>query len=47
MFCELWQAASFGMILASVIGALALLTLLGTMCSNRRKRENGWKLLSG
>ncbi|KAM3586862.1 hypothetical protein VKS41_001916 [Umbelopsis sp. WA50703] len=47
MFCELWQAASAGMILATVIGALALLTLLGTICSNRRKRESGWKLLSG
>ncbi|KAI8582250.1 hypothetical protein K450DRAFT_228071 [Umbelopsis ramanniana AG] len=45
-FCELWKTASTGMILAAVIGGLALLGLLATMCSNRRKRANGWKLLS-
>lgn len=34
------------MILASVIGALTLVALLGTMCSQRRKRERGWKIVT-
>ncbi|KAL0078072.1 hypothetical protein J3Q64DRAFT_1767570 [Phycomyces blakesleeanus] len=46
-FCQLWQAAGAGMILAAVIGALTLVALLGTMCSSRRKRERGWKLVAG
>ncbi|KAI9021440.1 hypothetical protein CLU79DRAFT_753321 [Phycomyces nitens] len=46
-FCQLWQTAGAGMILAAVIGALTLVALLGTMCSSRRKRERGWKLVAG
>ncbi|KAI8148307.1 hypothetical protein BJV82DRAFT_591616 [Fennellomyces sp. T-0311] len=45
--CPLWQAAGAGMILASVAGALTIVAMVGTMCSNRRKRERGWKLVSG
>ncbi|CDH52148.1 predicted protein [Lichtheimia corymbifera JMRC:FSU:9682] len=45
-FCPLWHVAGTTMILASVIGALTLVALLGTMCSQRRKRERGWKMVT-
>ncbi|KAI9253415.1 hypothetical protein BDA99DRAFT_519719 [Phascolomyces articulosus] len=46
--CPLWQAAGAAMILAGVIGALTIIAVLGTMgCRNRRKREKGWKVVSG
>ncbi|KAI9357467.1 hypothetical protein BD770DRAFT_443701 [Pilaira anomala] len=46
-FCQLWQAAGAGMILGAVVGTLTMIALLGVMCSNREKRERGWKLISG
>ncbi|KAI7873968.1 hypothetical protein K492DRAFT_241082 [Lichtheimia hyalospora FSU 10163] len=45
-FCSLWHVAGTTMVLASVIGALTLVALLGTMCSHRRKRERGWKIVT-
>lgn len=41
------QAAGAGMILGAVVGTLTMIALLGVMCSNREKRERGWKLISG
>ncbi|KAI8890406.1 hypothetical protein K501DRAFT_319742 [Backusella circina FSU 941] len=41
-FCELWRAAGAGMILSAIIGGLVIVSLLGIMCSNRRKRARAW-----
>ncbi|KAI8069879.1 hypothetical protein BC940DRAFT_17068 [Gongronella butleri] len=46
-FCELWRGAAAGMVLSVILGAFVLLALLGTMCSERRKRAKAWVTLSG
>ncbi|KAL1934930.1 hypothetical protein VTP01DRAFT_4070 [Rhizomucor pusillus] len=46
-FCELWRAAGAGMVLATILGGLTLIALLGTMCSNARKRGKAWTTLAG
>ncbi|KAI8068118.1 uncharacterized protein B0P05DRAFT_551845 [Gilbertella persicaria] len=45
-FCELWRAASAGMILSAVVGALAIMALFVTLCSQRRKRSKAWAPIS-
>lgn len=35
------------MVLATIVGGLTLVALLGTMCSNARKRGKAWTTLSG
>ncbi|KAI9495100.1 hypothetical protein BDB00DRAFT_815856 [Zychaea mexicana] len=46
MLCPIWQTAGAGMILAGVVGALAIVAVIGTMCSIGRKRDRGWKVVS-
>jgi hypothetical protein len=35
------------MMLSVVVGTLTIVALIGTICSERRKRERGWKLVAG
>ncbi|KAI8376054.1 uncharacterized protein BYT42DRAFT_645723 [Radiomyces spectabilis] len=46
-FCELWRAASAGMLVSAILGALAIVALIGTMCSSRRKRAKAWVTVAG
>ncbi|CAG8517844.1 21187_t:CDS:2 [Cetraspora pellucida] len=45
-FCEEWEAAAIGMILASVVGGLAWLHLVSVLLGGRARREKAWKILS-
>ncbi|CAG8654186.1 5283_t:CDS:2, partial [Racocetra persica] len=45
-FCEEWEAAAIGMILASVVGGLAWLHLVSVLLGGRARREKSWKILS-
>ncbi|KAI9008801.1 hypothetical protein CLU79DRAFT_891723 [Phycomyces nitens] len=46
-FCELWRASAAGMVLATIIGGLAILALLGTLCGGRLNRERAWSGVAG
>lgn len=41
------KAAAAGMVLAAILGGLTVFALLGTICSNRRKRAKAWMTLTG
>ncbi|CAG8713503.1 10676_t:CDS:2 [Dentiscutata erythropus] len=45
-FCEEWEAAAIGMILAAVVGGLAWLHLVSVLVGGRAMREKAWKILS-
>ncbi|KAF0383481.1 hypothetical protein F8M41_011721 [Gigaspora margarita] len=45
-FCEEWEAAAIGMILAAVVGGLAWLHLISVLLGGRAMRDRAWKILS-
>ncbi|GBB83606.1 hypothetical protein RclHR1_01030021 [Rhizophagus clarus] len=45
-FCEEWGLAALTMVLASIIGFLVWLDLIGVLIGGRLKRERSWKRIS-